>query len=88
MDDPNTAKLPESGIGETILVTKAQHQVKSSDAMTKWMTYLNRIESLETQCMFATLMYRMEEKQKIAMLNESFGKWVQKNKWVFAADKK
>ena len=88
MDNPDTAKLPESGIGETILVTKAQHQVKSSDAMTKWMTYLNRIESLETQCMFATLMYRMKEKQNIAMHNQLFSKWAKANRWVYAADKR
>ena len=88
MDNPDTAKLPASGIAETILVTKAQHQVKSDEAMSTWMTYLNRIESLETQCMFATMMYRMQDKQKIAMLNKSFGDWVKKNKWVFASDKK
>ena len=89
MDDPDTAKLPESGIAETILVTKAQNQVKSSDAMTKWMTYLNRIESVETQSMFATLMYRMGgEKQRLAMHNQMFTKWARDNRWVFAADKR
>ena len=86
VDNPESTMLPKSGIAETILVNKAKSQV-TRDSMSPFMTYLNRIESLETQCLFANLMYRSNKSQEIAMRNRLFNEWANENKWVWAGDK-
>ena len=87
LDDPKTAKVPDSASATCLVVFRALATM-DKDYINPWMIYLDRLDA-EAQGMFANgVRDGKYNKQSLVMTNAKFTEWARKNNHMFATDKK
>ena len=85
MDDPMTAKIPETASAVVMVIERALSTM-TREFVTPWVKYLNRLDT-EAQGLFA-LQIRNEKyaNRGLVMSNTEFTKWCMTNNYMFNAD--
>ena len=83
VEKPSTIHMPEDSAALLMIMFQATDALKSQDELTKFMTFINRIESSELQAVFFTMMVRSKNGAKLARSNQQIADWAVANHELF-----
>jgi hypothetical protein len=83
VEKPSTIHMPEDSAALLMIMFQATDALKSQDELTKFMTFINRIESSESQAVFFTMMVRSKNGAKLARSNLQIADWAVANHELF-----
>ena len=83
LENPSQVKIPDDTAGILLMLFQATDRIKDQDELSKYMQFVNRIESSEMQAIFFTMMVRGEKTRKIARSNMDIAKWATNNHELF-----
>jgi hypothetical protein len=77
MKDPANVQVPEDVSALIMMMFEGVDYIETQQALTDYMTFVNRIKQAEVQSIFFTMI--MRTKPKVARYNEQIKKWAQEN---------
>lgn len=83
LDKPSDIKIPTEVSAVLMLMFQATDNLKTQDDLSKFMKFVNRIESSELQAVFFTMMVRHKDGVKLARNNMEIAKWATENHELF-----
>lgn len=75
LDKPESIKMPEEIPAQLMLLFQAVDMVKDQDELSKFMKFVNRIESSELQAVFFTMLVKNPRTMAIARVNKEVTQW-------------
>jgi len=83
LDNPDKVKIPEQISAQLMLMFQATDKLKTQDDLSKFMKFVNRIESSEMQAIFFTMLVRNTRTRPLARGNKDIAKWATENHELF-----
>jgi len=83
LDNPDKIKIPEQISAQLMLMFQATDKLKTQDDLSKFMKFVNRIESSEMQAIFFTMLVRNTRTRPLARGNKDIAKWATENHELF-----
>lgn len=86
LDKPDSIKIPEEIPAQLMVMFQAIDLIKDQDELSKFMKFVNRIESSELQAVFFTMLVKNPRTLPIGRCNADVTKWAVANGDLFASD--
>jgi len=81
--DPSSVAVPKEISAQLMLMFQAIDTVETQDQLSKFMTFVERIQSNEVQSVFFTMVIRSTRTLRLARNNEKIKDWAMKNHELF-----
>ena len=83
LNDPLGINIPSETAALLMLMFQATDNLENQDQLSKFMQFVNRIESSEMQAVFFTMMVRSKKGMPLARNNIDIAKWATENHMLF-----
>lgn len=83
LESPSSIKIPNEVAALLMLMFQATDRLQTQDELSKFMKFVNRVESREVQAVFFTMMLRSKNGAKLARSNMDIAKWATENHTLF-----